>query len=289
MGRCRAELTAVCQAFRGTLGARVVVCRPTDPEAKGLIERAHDYLERSFLAGRNFAGPADFNGQLQQWLAIVNARPRRVLGCAPADRITADKAAMMALPPVALATGWRASARPARDHYVRLDGNDYSVHPACVGRRIEVTAGCASARRFRRLRRRRCCLSPLRRLGSRVRWPAGRRLGNVGGLVAHRVADLLDRDAIAAHDRDRGVAAFGACQWPMPAFQKGSEALELAGPSGVPAPARTVCHLLRVARQIICRYDARDTDIVCDALLHDTGKTTQVNSPSAVRCIRGAG
>jgi hypothetical protein len=27
-----------------------------------------------------------------------------------------------------------------RDHYVRLGGNDYSVHPAAVGRRVEVHA-----------------------------------------------------------------------------------------------------------------------------------------------------
>ena len=33
---------------------------------------------------------------------------------------------MLALPPVAPATGWRSSARLARDHYVRLDSNDYS-------------------------------------------------------------------------------------------------------------------------------------------------------------------
>jgi hypothetical protein len=33
-------------------------------------------------------------------------------------------------------------------------------------------------------------------------------LGDGGGLVADRVADLLDRYAVAAHDRDRGVAAF---------------------------------------------------------------------------------
>jgi hypothetical protein len=33
-----------------------VICRPADPEAKGLIERSHDYLERSFLPGREFAG-----------------------------------------------------------------------------------------------------------------------------------------------------------------------------------------------------------------------------------------
>jgi transposase len=144
IGRWRAgrpELTAEGQAFRGTLGAGVVVCRPADPEAKGLIERAHDYLERSFLPGRAFTGPADFNAQLQQWLVLVNARPRRALGCAPADRVTADKAAMLTLPPVAPATGWRSSARLARDHYIRLDSNDYSVHPAVIGRRIEVIAG----------------------------------------------------------------------------------------------------------------------------------------------------
>jgi transposase len=144
IGRWRAgrpELTDQCQAFRGTLAAKVVVCKPADPEAKGLIERCHDYLERSFLPGRTFTGPADFNAQLAQWLGVVNARPRRALGCAPADRITADRQAMLALPPVAPATGWRFAARLARDHYIRLDANDYSVHPAVIGRRIEVIAG----------------------------------------------------------------------------------------------------------------------------------------------------
>jgi transposase len=144
IGRWRAgrpELTAECQAFRGTLAAKVLICKPADPEAKGLVERAHDYLERSFLPGRQFAGPGDFNAQLQAWLETVNRRPRRALGCAPADRITADKAAMLALPPVPPAAGWRFGARLARDHYIRLDANDYSVHPAVIGRRIEVIAG----------------------------------------------------------------------------------------------------------------------------------------------------
>jgi len=144
----RPELTPACQAFRGTLAARVVICKPADPEAKGIIERAHDYLERSFLPGRIFAGPADFNAQLAAWLAVVNTRPRRVLGCAPCDRIAADKAAMLALPPVPPATGWRHSARLARDHYIRLDANDYSVHPAVIGRRIEVIAGLDRVRAF---------------------------------------------------------------------------------------------------------------------------------------------
>jgi hypothetical protein len=108
--------------------------------AKGIIERAHDYLERSFLPGRSFAGPAEFNTQLTNWLEVVNTRPRRALGCAPADRITADRAGMLTLPPVAPVSGWRASMRLPRDHYIRLDSNDYSVHPSGIGRRIEIIA-----------------------------------------------------------------------------------------------------------------------------------------------------
>jgi transposase len=149
VGRWRArqpELTGACQAFRGTLAAKVLICKPGDPEAKGLVERFHDYLERAFLPGRVFGSPADFNTQLADWLVRANHRQHRVLGCRPADRIEADKAAMLALPPVGPSTGWRTSTRLPRDHYVRLDSNDYSVHPVAVGRRIEVTAGLERVR-----------------------------------------------------------------------------------------------------------------------------------------------
>jgi transposase len=138
--RRQTVLTEQAHGFRGVLGAKILICDPGDPEAKGLVERANGYLETSFLPGRVFASPADFNAQLAGWLALVNRRPRRVLGCAPADRIEADRAAMLALPPVAPQTGWRSSLRLPRDHYVRLDSNDYSVHPSAVGHRVEVTA-----------------------------------------------------------------------------------------------------------------------------------------------------
>jgi transposase len=151
IGRWRAgqpELTADCHAFRGTLGTKVLVCKPADPEAKGLVERAHDYLERSFLPGRTFTGPADFNAQLQAWIALVNTRTRRALGAAPADRIGVDTAAMLALPPVAPVTGWRQALRLPRDHYVRMDSNDYSVHPSVIGRRIEIVADLTKVQAF---------------------------------------------------------------------------------------------------------------------------------------------
>lgn len=136
----RPQLTEAMNAFRGTLGIRVVQCRPADPEAKGLVERANGYLETSFLPGRSFTSPGDFNAQLTEWLVRANQRQHRRLGCRPVDRWEADKAGMLELPPVAPVTGWRFTTRLPRDHYVRVDSNDYSVHPAAVGRRVEVAA-----------------------------------------------------------------------------------------------------------------------------------------------------
>jgi transposase len=136
----RPQLTEAMNAFRGSLGIRVIQCRPADPEAKGLVERANGYLETSFLPGRSFTSPQDFNVQLEQWLDRANQRMHRRLQARPADRIDADRHAMVALPPVAPAVGWRLSTRLARDHYVRVDANDYSVHPSAIGRRVDIRA-----------------------------------------------------------------------------------------------------------------------------------------------------
>ncbi len=136
----RPKLTEEFDAFRGMLGVKVVQCRPRDPEAKGLVERANGYLETSFLPGRTFTSPADFNNQLQAWLVLANRRQHRRLGCRPADRLEADLAAMLTLPPVAPVAGWRTSLRLPRGHYVRVASNDYSVAPSAVGRRVDVVA-----------------------------------------------------------------------------------------------------------------------------------------------------
>jgi hypothetical protein len=50
----RSELTVECQGFRGTPATKVVVCLPADPEAKGLVERLHDYL---LARAKRCAGP----------------------------------------------------------------------------------------------------------------------------------------------------------------------------------------------------------------------------------------
>jgi len=86
------------------------------------------------------ASPTDFNEQFTDWLQIANARTVHTLKASPAQRIDADRAAMLPLPPIPLHLGWRNRVRLGRDYYVRVDTNDYSVDPRAVGRLVDVCA-----------------------------------------------------------------------------------------------------------------------------------------------------
>lgn len=136
----RGRLTDPVTALIGTLGSRLVQLKPYDPESKGMVERANRYLETSFLPGRSFASPQDFNDQLGQWLPTANMRRVRVLdGGHPVDFLDADRAQMLTLPPVSPVVQSVTSVRLGRDYYVRVAGNDYSVDPGAIGQLVEVT------------------------------------------------------------------------------------------------------------------------------------------------------
>ena len=113
---------------------------PRDPESKGVVERANGFLETSFMPGRTFTGPADYNEQLAQWLPRANSRLLRRTGEQPSLRVAADVAAMKALPPFPPTVGSVERVRLARDYYVRIAGNDYSVDPSVIGRFVDVHA-----------------------------------------------------------------------------------------------------------------------------------------------------
>lgn len=134
------RLTAPAQAFAGTLGNKIIRLRPRDPEGKGIVERANGYLETSFMPGRDFASPHDFNTQLGDWLVRANTRLVRRTGARPVDLLAADQAAMLVLPPVAPQVGITTRVRLPRDYYVRVDSNDYSVHPEAIGHLVDVRA-----------------------------------------------------------------------------------------------------------------------------------------------------
>jgi transposase len=93
-----------------------------------------------------FTSPADFNTQLAAWLEVANRRVHRTLDARPAERWEADRAAMLPLPPTAPPRWWQTSVRIGRDHYIRLDTCDYSVHPAAIGRIVRIEADTETVR-----------------------------------------------------------------------------------------------------------------------------------------------
>jgi hypothetical protein len=126
--------------FTGTLATTLQRLKPNDPESKGVVERRNGYFETSFMPGRDFGSPADFNTQFADWLTIANTRVVRTIRSRPVDLLEVDRAAMLPLPPVAPAVGWVNRVRLGRDYYVRIDSNDYSVDPTVIGRIVDVTA-----------------------------------------------------------------------------------------------------------------------------------------------------
>jgi transposase len=127
-------------AFTGTLATTLQRLKPNDPESKGLVERRNGFFETSFMPGRDFESPADFDDQFTGWLTKANSRVVRTIKARPIDLLDADRAAMLPLPPVGPAVGWVNRVRLGRDYYVRVDSNDYSVDPVVIGRFVEVTA-----------------------------------------------------------------------------------------------------------------------------------------------------
>ncbi|WP_327098160.1 IS21 family transposase [Nocardia vinacea] len=134
------KVTEPAAAFAGTLASRIVLAPPRDPEFKGMVERCNGFLETSFLPGRSFGSPADFNTQLGEWLGRANQRTVRAIATRPVDALEGDYAAMMPLPPLDPVVGINHRIRLARDYYVRVDTVDYSVDPRVIGRFVDVTA-----------------------------------------------------------------------------------------------------------------------------------------------------
>jgi transposase len=143
-------------AFCGQLRVDWYFCEPADPQAKGVVERLQDFIERSFEPGRTFANELDFQLQLDAWFAErANPRMHKTLRCRPIDRLVEEQAVMAPLPEVAPDSDRRWVLRVPPDPHLRFDTCDYSLDSALVGRRVEarvsdreVTAVCLDTGEF---------------------------------------------------------------------------------------------------------------------------------------------
>lgn len=134
-GRPTVEFAAFCGALRVDWH----FCEARDPQAKGVVERLQDFMERSFEPGRCFANELDFGLQLDGWFSErANARMHKTLRARPSDRLIEEHAVMAPLPATGPDVDRRWVLRVPPDPYLRFDTCDYSLDPGLVGRRVEI-------------------------------------------------------------------------------------------------------------------------------------------------------
>jgi transposase len=125
-------------AFCGALRVDWHFCEKGDPQAKGVVERLQDFIERSFEPGRCFANELDYQLQLDAWFdERANPRIHKTLRCRPVDRLLEERAVMAPLL-AAPDTDRCWALRVPPDPYLRFDTCDYSLDPRLVGRKVEI-------------------------------------------------------------------------------------------------------------------------------------------------------
>jgi hypothetical protein len=133
----RGKPTEAFLAFCGQLEVGWIILAAADPQAKGQLERQHDYLEKNFEPRRSFVNHHDFQDQLDGWSDKANGRQHRTIRAVPADRLAHERG-VSALGDVDVDTDKRWVLRVPAQPLVRVDRNDYSVDPQFVGRRVEI-------------------------------------------------------------------------------------------------------------------------------------------------------
>jgi transposase len=133
----RGKPTDAFLAFCGQLSVGWIILAAADPQAKGQLERQHDYLEKNFEPRRSFVNHLDFQDQLDVWSAKANGRQHRTIRAVPADRLAFERE-LSPLGVVRVDTDRRWVLRVPAQPLVRVDRNDYSLDPQFAGRRVEI-------------------------------------------------------------------------------------------------------------------------------------------------------
>lgn len=126
-------------AFARTLGFEFHAHRVNHPDRKGRVERPFAYLEKNFLAAREFCDFEDLNHQVLSWCReIANQKPKRILGMAPEAAYLMEKPYLQALPPVLPPVYEPLERNVDLYGYVSVDSNRYSVPERLVGKSVTV-------------------------------------------------------------------------------------------------------------------------------------------------------
>jgi transposase len=125
-------------------GFLISPCRVATPQHKGKVENGVHYLQRNFMAGRDYGNALQHvqhaNRDVRVWVATTAGQ--RVHGTTrqkPLDRFEAvERAALLPLPPEAYEPARWTQLKLHRDCYVTLEGAYYSAPYRYVGQSLAV-------------------------------------------------------------------------------------------------------------------------------------------------------
>jgi transposase len=118
-------------------GVEIAVCPPRRAQRKGVVEKAVQYLTRSWWRTARVSSPAEAQASLDRWsVEVADRRPRTggtvgEIGAAEPLRV---------LPALAYPAVITVARQASRSALVAVDGNRYSVPPAHAGRTVTVLA-----------------------------------------------------------------------------------------------------------------------------------------------------
>ena len=116
-------------------GVEVAVCPPRRAQRKGVVEKAIQYLTRSWWRTARVSSPAEAQASLDRWSVEVADQRERAGGTVGETGASEPLSALPALAYPAQITVQRTASRSA---LVSFDGNRYSVPPAQASRTVTV-------------------------------------------------------------------------------------------------------------------------------------------------------
>jgi transposase len=131
-----ARITADAAALAKHYGTQIAVCPARRAQRKGVVEKAIQYLTRSWWRSAAVATPGDAQRSLDAWSARVADQRKRPAGTV--GEIAAAEV-LRALPPLAYPAQIIVERKVSRTALAAFEGNHYSVAPVHAGRTVTVT------------------------------------------------------------------------------------------------------------------------------------------------------
>ena len=141
------RITAAFAQAAKHYGVEVWVCPPRRPQRKGVVEKAIQYVTRSWWQTAPVASLGQAQTDLDRWALTVADRRKRH-GSTIAQ--LAAQEGLLALPASAFPAQLSVERLVGRSALVAFEGNRYSVAPGLVGQTVTVTARLAWKKRTKK-------------------------------------------------------------------------------------------------------------------------------------------